>query len=256
VNDAALLVMQVRYERKQYWRNPANAVFSVAFPAVILLVIGYLNRGDTIGYLGNINFNQYYIPAISAFGIVGATYTNLAISVAIRRDLGLLKRVRGTPLPPWAYFGGIIANAILVSVLLTIATTVVGKFLFGVTLYPERWGGFAAGIIVGGLCFCALGLAISCFIPNADAAPAVANIVIFPVIFISGVFFPVRSGTAIDQIANMFPLRHLVSTLYAAFDPLHAGSGVVGKDLLIMGLWALGGIAVALRRFRWTQSAG
>jgi len=252
VNDASLLLMQVRYERKQYWRNPANAVFSVAFPAVILLVLGYLNRSYRIQYLGNVDFDQYYIPAISAFGIVGATYTNLAISIAVRRDLGILKRMRGTPLPAWAFFGGVIANAIVVSVLLTIATMLVGKLLFGVTLYPERWGGFAVGVVAGGLCFCALGLAISSFIPNADAAPAVANIIIFPIMFISGVFFPVTSDTTVDRIANVFPLRHLVSTLYAAFDPLHGGSGMVGRDLLIIAAWAVGGVIVALRRFRWT----
>jgi ABC-2 type transport system permease protein len=193
------------------------------------------------------------VPGILCFGIISATYTNLAMTLTIRRDSGLLKRLRGTPLPTGSMFGGILLNAIVVAGILTAIVLAVGMIFYGVT-FPGHYPALAAALIVGAATFCALGIAVSCFVPNADAAPAIVNGILFPILFLSGVFFPVRNDTVLATLADVFPIRHFTNAVFAAFDPRlpHGpGHGWSGGDLLVMGLWCVAGVAVARRRFRW-----
>jgi ABC-2 type transport system permease protein len=248
-----LSVHQLKYEQKMYWRNPASAFFTFAFPVMFLVIFASLNTGTTIDFLGGLKYNQYYVPGIICFGIISATYTNLAMTVTIRRDTGLLKRLRGTPLPSVSMFGGLLMNAVVISIILTAIVTVVGILFYGVT-FPGHWLALIASLAVGGACFCALGIAVSCFVPNADAAPAIVNGILFPILFLSGVFFPVQNDTVLARLANFFPIRHFTNAVFAAFDPrlphgiTHA---FTGNDLLVMAIWGLAGVLVSLRRFRW-----
>jgi ABC-2 type transport system permease protein len=250
MSAAQLVINQVRYEQKQYWRNPASAFFSLYFPIILLVIFSSLNKNDTnINYV-HVRFTQYYIPAIIVFGVIGATFTNLAISLSIRRDLGILKRLRGTPLPTWGLMAGIIGSAIIFAALLTAVTIVVGVVFYDVS-FPGRWLGLVLDIVVGVACFSALGLAVSTFIPNADAAPAITNGVLLPLIFISGTFFPIDPNSFISHLADVFPVRHFILTVFSAFDPNASSAGFVGRDLLVMAAWGVGGVLVGLRRFRW-----
>jgi len=251
VNDLVLVVKQVEYEQKQFRRNPASAFFAVFFPIMFLVIFGSINRNSRVELLGNINFNQYYIPSILAFGVMGATYTNLAVLIAIRRDSGVLKRLRGTPLPRWVFLAGIIGNAILVSFLLVAVTTAVGVLFYGVTAYPERWLGLALDVTLGGLSFCALGLAVASLVPNAEAAPAVVNAIFLPLVFISGTFFYLDPSSVLARVADFFPVKHFIGSTFTAFDPRHGGFGADGRDLLVLAAWGLGAALLALRRFRW-----
>jgi ABC-2 type transport system permease protein len=256
VSAVGLSVHQLKYEQKMYWRNPASAFFTFAFPVVFLVIFASLNTGTTIDFLGGLEYNQYYVPGIICFGIISATYTNLAMTVTIRRDTGLLKRLRGTPLPSVSMFGGLLMNAIVISIILTAIVTTVGILFYGVT-FPGHWLALIVSLAVGAACFCALGIAVSCFIPNADAAPAIVNGILFPILFLSGVFFPVRSNSVLTRLANFFPIRHFTNAVFAAFDPrLPHGitHGWTGHDLLVMAAWGLAGVLVALRRFRWEPS--
>lgn len=253
MNDVAILGRQVAYEQRSYWRNPAAAGFSFVFPILLMVIFSSTSANSKIASLGNINYTQYYIPSIVAFGVMGATFTNLAISVTFKREAGTLKRVRGTPLPPWIYLGGIIGNAIIVCILLAALVTTIGILGYGVT-FPGHTAALIATLVVGAGCFCALGLAATTFMPNGDAAPAIVNLVFFPLLFISGTFFPIDRGSVLGKIAAAFPVKHFIDATFGAFDPRVHGSGFRLSDLLAMLVWGAVGLLVASRRFRWEPS--
>jgi len=245
-----LVAHQLRYEQKSYWRNPVSAFFTFAFPVMFLVIFASLNKGDHIRYLGGIKYNQYYVPAIAAFGVISASYSYLGVQLSLRRDDGIFKRLRGTPLPAVALFGGLILNALLVALGLFALTLAAGSLL-----YDLRWHGhivaLAAALVLGAICFCSLGIAIATVTPNGDAAPAVVNFALFPLTFISGTFFPVRSSSFFHHVAAYFPIQHFTGAVFTPFDPRTQGSGFAGHDLLVMGIWTVGAIAVSLRRWRW-----
>ena len=103
MRSLALVILQIRYEQKLYWRSPSSAMFTFLFPILLLVIFASLNYGATLRALGGISYNQYYVPGIVAFGVISACYSNLAIGLCFRRDSGVLKRIRGTPLPPWIF---------------------------------------------------------------------------------------------------------------------------------------------------------
>jgi ABC-2 type transport system permease protein len=249
-----VLLRQMRYEQKFYWRSPSSAVFTFAFPILLLVIFASLNQGATVADLGGISYNQFYVPGIIAFSVISACYTNLSISLCFRRDAGVLKRIRGTPLPPWVFMAGNIGSSLVVSLLLVALTTSVGVLFYRVT-FPGRWGAFLVTLVVGAFCFCALGLAMTVVIATATASPAIVNGVLFPILFISGTFFPVPSvsttGRIANTIANMFPVRHFEQAVFAVFDPRGGGTGIEPRALLMMLGWGLAALVVAVRWFRW-----
>jgi ABC-2 type transport system permease protein len=228
-------MLQIRYEQKLYWRSPSSAMFTFLFPILLLVIFASLNYGATLRALGGISYNQYYVPGIVAFGVISACYSNLAIGLCFRRDSGVLKRIRGTPLPPWVFMAGNIGSALVVSGILSVLTTAVGVTFYGVS-FPGRYGAFVLTLAVGAFCFCSLGLAITALIPVATAAPAIVNGLLFPILFISGTFFPVDSGSWLARIASVFPIRHFEEAVFTVFDPRVQGSGVRVEALLVIAL--------------------
>lgn len=253
MSSVALALHQLRYEQKSYWRNPPSAVFTFAFPIMFLVIFASLNSGETIGFLGGLAYNQYYTPGIIAFGVISACFTNLAMTLSIRRDAGSLKRLRGTPLPASSLLGGLVLNSLVISVILVAAVTAIGMLFYGVT-FPGHWLALATSLVIGVATFCALGVALSSLVRNADAAPAVVNGVLFPVLFVSGVFFPTEPGSLVSRIGDVFPIRHFVQAVFTAFDPrLPSGPahGFAWGHLAVLALWGAGAVLVAVRRFRW-----
>jgi ABC-2 type transport system permease protein len=246
-----MIGFQVRWEQKSYWRNPAAAVFTFAFPLLFLVIFTAINGNGRVDLPeGEVKFAQYYVPAIVAFGLISACYTNLAFTICIRRENGLLKRARGTPLSPIVYLCGIVGNVIVVAMILTVLIVTLGVIAYGVT-FPGRYLALVLAIVVGAFCFSALGIAVSTFVPNEDAAPAIINFVLFPLLFISGTFGPVSSNSALGHIATIFPVRHLVQAMVHVFDPFGGGRGIIATHTLMMLAWGIVGLLVSLRRFRW-----
>jgi len=251
-SDAAILQRQVVFEQRSFWRNPVSAFFAFLFPIIFLVVFATLFKSSSakIGPT-TVAYDDYYIPALTAFGVIGACFTNIAASLSIRRDSGVLKRLRGTPLPPWIFISAVVLSSIIVALLLTVVTVAFGIIVYGVHV-PQHIGALAVTLVVGALVFCALGLAMTVVIPNAEAAPAITNAVLLPLVFISGTFFPVDQTSVLAKIASYFPVRHFIVAMYNAFDPAHASSsGWSGNDLLVMLAWGAAGLLIAVRRFRW-----
>ena len=246
----SLLAHQVKYEQLAFWRNPPAAGFTFAFPLVFLFIFGSLNSGSHIDFLGNIKFDQYFVPAITAYGVISSCYTALGIQIPLRRDSGQLKRLRSTPLPTWAAIGGYIANSLLIAVML-----IVVMLGFGTLVYGLQWHGhllaLVCTVLLGSATFCALGVSVANLVPNADAAGPMVNLVLFPVLFLSGTFFPLKSTMVISKIADYLPIRPFTKALFKVFDPRTTGMGFDGRSMLVMVVWLLVATTYAVRGFRW-----
>ncbi|MCW2901704.1 MAG: type transporter, partial [Streptosporangiaceae bacterium] len=188
----AVLWHQIRYEQLTFWRNPQSAFFTFVFPVVIIAIFGGLfgGIGESEFYFGR-SALQYYVPTIAALSVLGSCYSQLAIVLASRRQTGILKRVRATPLPASMYFGGLLAHCVLVSVIDVLLITVVGR-LYGVPIPAvSHWPGLALTLVLGAAAFCSLGVAVASLIRNAEAAPSVVQFVLFPLTFVSGTYMPI-----------------------------------------------------------------
>jgi ABC-2 type transport system permease protein len=242
MSDVALALRQVRYENRSFWRNPPAAFFTFAFPLVFMFVFNTLFGEGAAAF---------FTPAIIVFSVITATFTNLAMTVAIARDRGILKRIRGTPLPTWAYLAGRIGHAVLVGALLVVIVAAVGALLYGV---PLPWGAVPAILVVllvSAAAFSALGLALAGVMPNADAAPAVVNAVALPVLFLSNVFVDMSNAPGwLDAVSHVLPSRHFADAMLE----LYGSSGVAAVpwfEVGVVALWGVIGVVIALRSFSW-----
>src|ERR1700730_3422563 len=182
MSDVQLALRQVWYINKAVVRNPASAFFTLVFPLMFLVIFSVIFGNGTIQVARDVTVNvaTFYVPAISAFSVITACYTNIAISLSFARDSGGLKRIRGSPLPVWAYMFARISHAVLIAVLLVAICAAFGAVFYHATLQTAVLPAFVLAVIVGAASFSALGVAVTCVIPNADAAPAVVNASILP----------------------------------------------------------------------------
>jgi len=251
VSTAALTLRQVRFTNKAFWRNPASAFFTFAFPLMFLVIFtALLGNGHVLLAGREISQSTYYVAAMAAFSVITACYTNIAISVSFQRDLGILKRTRGTPLPAAAYLTGRVIHAMIVAIILVVLCSAFGRAFYhadvpsGVTLAK-----FFVILLVGAASFAALGLAVTSVIPNADASPAVVNATILPLLFLSGIFIPLgdNSPAWIRWVGRIFPVRHFADGMSAGF----LGLTFKWSDVLIVAAWGLAGLILAARFFSW-----
>jgi ABC-2 type transport system permease protein len=251
MSDVAMALRQIRYENRAFWRNPAAAFFTFAFPLLFMVIFNVIFSGVGEGPDG-FRASEFFTPAIIAFAVITATYTNLAMSVSMARDAGILKRVRGTPMPSWAYLFGRMTHAVLIALLLVVIVAAFGALFYEVSFPWERVGQLVLVLGVAAASFCALGLAVSTLIPNADAAPAVVNATILPLLFISNVFIRLEDPPAwMDVLAGIFPVRHFADAMLAVYSPQMAGGGLEWQDLAVIGAWGMIGVVFSLRFFSW-----
>lgn len=253
MSDAALLALQVRTTNKAFWRNPASAFFTFAFPLMFLVIFTALLGSGEEELEGGVVIptSNYYVAAMAAFSVISATYTNLAIGVSFIRDQGILKRTRGTPLPAYVYLSGRVVHAVLIAILLVIITSAFGMAFYdaevpsGVLLWE-----YLATVIVGAMAFSALGLATTAIIPNAEASPAIVNAIILPLLFLSGIFIPLGPDAPewMKVIGNAFPVKHFAEAMLGSF---YGRPPFEWIDVLVVAVWGVAGLLAAVRFFSW-----
>jgi ABC-2 type transport system permease protein len=254
-SGARLAIRQVRYENIAFWRNPASAFFTFAFPLLLMVIFTTILGSDTSTLPTGVEVDNstYYTASILAFSVVTACYTNIAMTVTFARDEGVLKRVRGTPLPGWAYLLGKILLSIGVMALLVVIVCTFGRTVYGIDLPTKSLPAFLITLAVGAASFCALGLAVTAAIPNAEAAPAVVNASVLPLLFVSGVFIPIDVAPKwLQAIAGIFPIKHFLEATIDSFLPgPHNPYGWSWGDLAVVAAWGVGGLLIAVRTFSW-----
>lgn len=237
---------QYRLERRMFWRNPSAAFFNFLLPLL------FLGGGGAI-LAGNQRELDRLIPAIAAMSVMSTTFTALAYNIVFLRERGVLKRIRGTPLPTGSYFGGVAANAVTNTALQIAIVVLAGKLIFGIG-WPRDWAELIVFVLVGVVCLASLGVAFAHAIPNFESTAAYVNAVFLPVVFISFYVFDSASAPGfLRQIAEALPLKPLIDGLYGA---IVTGSGLGSHldALAVIALWGVFGLYFAVRGFSWESA--
>jgi ABC-2 type transport system permease protein len=259
--DLSLLRRWVAARIRLTLRNPRVLVFTFVFPLILLSVFSALNSGERVAAMGEaggkVPFAQFYTPSIGIFGLASACYTGVIFGIASTRDSGLLKRVRGTPLPMSIYLGSWLTGAALTGIAAVTLLFAVAVPAFGVHVYARMLPAAVVTLALGAATLAALGLAVASLVRTADQAIPVAQLTFLPLSFISGVFFPLQGAPDwVVHIAHAFPLFHIVNAFDACFVPQTVGAGWSGHDLVSIAAWGVVGLAVAARRLRTEPLTG
>ena len=246
-------------ELKQFFRQRESVVFTLLFPLILLAIFGSV-FSNTIA--PNVTFSQYFVAGMIASALVNTGFQQIAIFIPVERDLGALKRLRGTPMPATSYF---IGKAILVTVSMLLQVVLLlaaGVAFFGVNLptQSQKWLLFLALLVMGSLVSTILGVAFSSFPKNARGASAIVSPVVIVLQFFSGVFFIFTDLPKwMQQVAAIFPLKWLTQGMRSVFLPDNfatreiVGNWETGRTFAIIGVWLIVGTILAIRTFKWDR---
>lgn len=249
----SLVGRQVRYQLLSLWRTPIALFFTIILPLTMLVIFNLLFGDERVETpAGSWPIRQFYAGSIAAFTAVSATFTNLANIIPIRREEGVLKRWRGTPLPPWAYVAGFIGSAVALAVIGVALMLGLGMVAYDVDIDPGKVPAGVLTFVVGLATFAALGVALASVVPTASAAPAAANAALLPLAFISDVFIPMENAPRwLEVVAGIFPLKPFVTSFQNMLNPLVDAPGLDLEKLGVVAAWGVFGAVIALTRFRW-----
>ena len=252
---------RVSVELRVFFRDSMAVAFIFAFPVVMLLIFGSVFADREAGP-GGVPFVQYFLAGMVATGVMLTSFQNLALSIADERDQGLLKRLRGTPMPPAAYLVGKVATALLVGAVQTALTIATAVLVLGVDLPSDagRWSTFAWVYLLGTAAGSVLGVGVSALPRSAQEANAVITPVVIVLQFVSGVYFVFSDLPGwMQSVASVLPLRWMTLGMrsvflpdsYAAAEP--GGGWQLGLTAAVLLAWVVVGTALCLRTFRWTR---
>ena len=245
-----MVARQVYYEQLNFWLNPLAAIFTVGFSVVFLVLLGSSAGSSTSATLGGVKVIQYYVPCFLAYGVMSTCFNSLATSLVVRREMGLLKRLRLSPLPTWAMLAAICVNALLISLVQIVVLLLIGRFGYNVHT-PHNVGALAVALAVGAVSFTAIGMAVSTLIPNQEAAGPIISIVFFVLLFLSGLWYPINPHSGLARVSAYFPIRHMITAVFAPFDSRRGVSGWAWGDIGAMAIWGAVAVVVAARRWSW-----
>lgn len=246
-----LFLHQLRADQLVFWRNRESAIFVYLFPVLLFLLLGTVYGGT---YKGR-PVVDYLVASLIAYGVANTAFGGLAIMLVVRRELGILKRIRSTPLPAATYVAAALTSVLIVFVLQTATILVLGRFVYDAAL-PSDWLSVALAVALGAAAFSGLGLAAAALIRSAEGAAAVVNVIVLPMTFLSGGFGPTRDfPDFLQTIADVLPLTYFVRIVTGIFiddEAIWTKPGAIA----VLVLWGLVGAGIAARRFRWEPRLG
>jgi len=246
---ARLVVGQVGYQTLLLVRSPAGAFFALVMPVMILVALEFLNGQQS---LTGVSAAQFFTAAMIAFAVMNAGYITTITGTVIARDDGILKRLRGTPLPPSAYFAGRVGAAALTTAVSVVVVMLVGLAFYRIDVDANLIGVTSLTVLVGVLCFSSVGLAATVLVGSTDVALPMAYGSLLPLCFVSDVFLPAGGAPGwLSTAASVFPVKHLADALENAFVATHGHASLTGTDLLVMVGWATGALVVTFLFFQW-----
>jgi len=241
---------QLTGEQRLYWRSRELAFFTFLFPLLIFVLLASVYGNDRIKKEHNVPAKEYLLAGILGYGLVSTAFVGLAIVLVIRRESGVLKRLRGTPLPPTTYLGSVISSTVIVYSIEAVALIVLARVLYDVPL-PHEWPSVILAVVFGTLAFAAMGIALTGVIRSGDGASAVVNAVYLPVSFLAGAFWSAQSFPHfLEVISEILPLTHFIR-LMRNIVVLHETIWSNLDQVAIIAAWGLGGLVLAILFFRW-----
>ena len=247
-----LFVHELRVQQLLFWRNREAAFFSFLFPIILLVLLGSVYGDDEID---GVKGSTFLLAGLIGYGVAATAFASLAITLVVRREAGLLKRVRGTPLSPATYLAAVIASMVIVIALQAAAQVLIGRLLLDAD-WPASPASFVAVLVIGAASFAALGLAVTTLVRTGEGSSAVVNAIYLPMAFISGAFFSPRDlPRFLEVLSEALPLTYLLRLIRSTFiegETLASSPGAIAA-VLVLGLF---GLVVAARMFRWEPREG
>lgn len=237
---------QLAAEQRVFWRNRESAVFIFIFPVMLFLLLGSVYGNEIDGQPAA----AVLLAGMLGYGAANTGFAGIAITLVIRREAGILKRLRATPLPPATYVASTLCSTLIVFSLQAVALFGLGRLLFDAP-FPERIFSTIAVVLFGAAAFCGIGLAAASLIRSAEGSSAVVNVILLPMAFLSGSFGPTRSyPRVLEAIGEALPLKYYIDVVKGVY----LGGEHIWEEptaLAVVAVWGVAGVLLAARRFRW-----
>ncbi|HZS24290.1 MAG TPA: ABC transporter permease [Gaiellaceae bacterium] len=246
-----LFLHELRYQQLIFWRSTEAAFFIFLFPLLLFLLLGSVYSGHIYG----VPASWALLAGLLGYGCANTAFAGLAIQLVVRRELGILKRLRATPLSAATYIAAMLVSTLIVFVLQTIALFILGRILYG-TPFPHAWGSLVLAVVFGAAVFAGLGVATASLIRSAEGSSAVVNFILLPMAFLTGSFGPTRHYPKVLRwIGDVLPLKYFIDIVNAVY--LHRQAiWTKGTALGVLAAWGATGLAVAALKFRWEPREG
>ncbi|WP_149204986.1 ABC transporter permease [Actinotalea subterranea] len=254
---ATMLAAQVRHAATDLWRQRVVAIFTFAIPMIWLVVIGVVAGNEAVDETTGVRVMQFVTPTAVAMGVIYAAFPTVAISLVDARESGVLKRVRGTPMPPWVYLAGRVGGAAVFALAAVAAMLVLGVVAYDVQLFARTLPAFVATITLGIVAFASIGTAVAALAPTTAVAQAASIGSAVVLSFLSEMFtFGGTSPAWMETTGDVLPLKPFAQALQSQLDPYATGAGWEPRRLAVVAAWGAAAALVAVLRFRWLPFAG
>jgi ABC-2 type transport system permease protein len=245
---------ELRGQLRLYWRSRELAFFTFALPIIMFFLLGSVYGNDRLKSEHNVRGADYLLSGMLGYGAIATGFAGLSIMLVIRRENGILKRVRATPLPAGTYVAALLATTMLAFALEALVMIAVGWIAFGT--HVQHAISLALALLLAIATFTALGLALTSVIKSAEGSSAVVNAIYLPAAFISGAFFSSHSFPSfLRAIADVLPLVYVIQVIR---DVMLRGAQIWNRPgaVAVIAAWGIAGAIVAARRFRWEPREG
>jgi ABC-2 type transport system permease protein len=241
-----LFFHSLRAEQLQFWRSRESAFFVFAFPMLLYVLLGSVYTGRISGYPAD----EVLLAGLLGYGAANTAFVGLAIGLVADRELGILKRIRATPLPSFTYMAALLGSTLVVFALQALLLFLIGRALYGSKL-PGNVFPLVLALLISAAAFATIGIAAASLIRSLEGSSAVLNFILLPMAFLSGSFGPTRHYPAVLRaVADVLPLKYalrLVDVAYLGERAIWSQARAIG----ILALWAVAATAIAVKYFTW-----
>jgi ABC-2 type transport system permease protein len=246
-----LFVHQLRADQLIFWRSREAAIFVFFFPVMLFLLLGAIYSGT----YEERPVSEYLVAGLLGYGVANTALGGMAITLVLRRELGLLKRLRATPLPAAAFLAATLVSTLIVFALQALTIVGLGRLVYGARLPPDA-ASLVVVLVAGSLAFAGMGFGLASLVRSQEGVSPIVNVIVLPMTFLSGGFGPRQQFPEVLQtIADVLPLTYFIDAVAAVYldaEPVWQQ----WRALSAVAVWGVAGLLVAVRRFRWHPREG
>lgn len=251
-----MMLHTLRYELLALGRNKQARLFTIAFPVLLLVVLSGIGGSTMTTFEGApVTLERFFLPGILAMTLITACFAALVQVVVTRRQLGVYKRRRATPVPASALVGAQTIATTAIGIVSAVVLLIVGRVAFDIGIGPGPLVAVLLTFVVGSLALCAIAFAVAAVIPSPETAQPIVQFVMFPLLFVSGIWFSSDDMPGwLNTVADLFPVAHLADALHQGVEASSFGGAIAPGHLLVLALWGVVAAVFAARRFSWMPS--